>query len=501
LQDKPPIPVSTDTKNKLRVFQFGGKPEQEKITGPVISLLSDDEKENENVASGKIAEVIQEAAKKASQEQLLELPKNVPSTPAGRLALPDLIGMGDVQKAVQNISPDERIEWDHDKDMVYGQTSFKGIRRTRKRARSSSPTTSSPAQVSAHFTSKVESPQIDPGSELWGRYSLNAPNAPTPQGPSIPALAHLMYTSSPQPSKEGVTPRSGGFRRANSCGNQFPKRRRVGGSEGDDVFTESAAIGPSKLSVLIERVQEGLSQPRKPPNQIWPTNVPLKRQPSDLEDDSPTYQSRRGEVKPPPTKPIAIEAPPMGNEYEKSNSSEQNSLDSNSSDYGEFDDGDLDASILEVFETKPAQHNSIASNDLPSKLSKEPAAKPPQPPIRTNPPPPVAQASKPPISRTAQARDDEFDDSDDDVFTAGLENILSQINQRPLTEYKVLPGRGERSGVSESPEAARASKAESEDEFGDDGLDDLDFEAAEATATQSIQQTANSLLPVRTRFP
>jgi DNA replication ATP-dependent helicase Dna2 len=118
LQDKPPIPVSTDTKNKLRVFQFGGQPDKEKITGPVISLLSDDEKENEDVASGKIAKVVQETAKKALQEQpaLPELPKNVPSTPAGRLALPDLIGMGDVQKAVQNISPDERIEWDHDKD-------------------------------------------------------------------------------------------------------------------------------------------------------------------------------------------------------------------------------------------------------------------------------------------------------------------------------------------------------------------------------------------------
>ena len=503
LQGKPPIPVSTDTKNKLRVFQFGGQSDKEKITGPVISLLSDDEKENEDVASRKIAKVAQETAKKASQDQpaLPELPKNVPSTPAGRLALPDLIGMGDVQKAVQNISPDERIEWDHDKDMVYGQTSFGGIRRARKRARSSSPTTSSPAQVSTHFTAKVESPQVDPGSELWGRYSLNAPNAPTPQGPSVPALTHLMYTSSPQPSKEGATPRSGGgFRRANSCGNQFPKRRRLGGSEGDDVFTESAAIGPSKLSVLIERVQEGLSQPRKPPYRSGSNDMPSKRQHSHFEDDSPTHQSYRGEAKPHPSKPPAIEPLPMRIEDEQSHPPEQISVDSNLSDYGEFDDDDLDASILEVFETAPEEHNSVTPNDPLSKLSREPAAKPPQPPIRTSPPPPATQASKPLISRTVKAREDEFDDSDDDVFTAGLENILSQIDQRPLAETKVLPGRRDVGGISGPQKTVRVLKAESEDEFGDDGLDDLDFEAAEATATQSIQQTANGLLPVRTRF-
>ena len=177
-------------------------------------------------------------------------------------------------------------------------------------------------------------------------------------------------------------------------------------------------------------------------------------------------------------------------EDEQSHPPEQISVDSNLSDYGEFDDDDLDASILEVFETAPEEHNSVTP----------PAAKPPQPPIRTSPPPPATQASKPLISRTMKAREDEFDDSDDDVFTAGLENILSQIDQRPLAETKVLPGRRDVGGISGPQKTARVSKAESEEEFGDDGLDDLDFEAAEATATQSTQQTANGLLPVRTRF-
>src|ERR1700693_1385813 len=46
LQEKPPIPVSTATKNKLSNFQFHGPPNDGNNTKAVISLLSDDEKEN-----------------------------------------------------------------------------------------------------------------------------------------------------------------------------------------------------------------------------------------------------------------------------------------------------------------------------------------------------------------------------------------------------------------------------------------------------------------------
>ncbi|KAH9208381.1 hypothetical protein DL95DRAFT_395323, partial [Leptodontidium sp. 2 PMI_412] len=219
LQEKPPIPISTATKNKLSVFQFGGHAKKDG-TKPVISLISDDEKENEGAKGRKPAAAkAQNGEPKSSQEQPA-LPtsarKPVPSTPAGRLALPDLIGMGDVRRPVQSVSPEERIEWDQ-KEKGSGSGAFGGIRRARKRARSSSPTGSSPARA-LH-------PQVDPGSELWGRYSFSGSNAPTPQGLPVPALAHLMQTSSPQPTKEGVAPRSGsGLRRANSCGNQFPKR-------------------------------------------------------------------------------------------------------------------------------------------------------------------------------------------------------------------------------------------------------------------------------------
>lgn len=175
-----------------------------------------------------------------------------PSTPAARLALPDLIGMEDVRRVVQDISPEDRIEWDR-----HSSASSFGLRRAKKRARSSSPISSPAVQTYLN-------PQINPSSELWGRYSLSGSNAPTPQETTVPALAHIMQTSSPRPSKDGTTPRSvAGFRRTTSCGSQFPKRRRVTGLEDDDIFSECATIGPSKLSVLIERVQEGFAQTKQ----------------------------------------------------------------------------------------------------------------------------------------------------------------------------------------------------------------------------------------------
>jgi hypothetical protein len=463
---------------------------------PVISLLSDDEKENAVVHDN---EMPQENSK-LEQRSPSEAPrKDVPSTPASRLALPDLIGMGDVRRPVQNISPDERIEWDHDKDMTHSSTSsFGGIRRAKKRARSSSPTTSSPARAFAYFNVKDESinPQADPGSELWGRYSLNGSNMPTPQGGSIPALAHIMNTSSPQPSKDGATPRSvAGFSRANSCGNQFPKRRRVGGND-DDVFTESANIGPSKLSVLIERVQEGLSQPKPPLTENGSVNCShpsLKRPSSEIEEDPPIPTSSREGAKYIPNHLGPSEPQPGPEESEKIHPNPpQTQPRSNSSDYGdEFDDDELDATLLDSFGSKPQEFVSNISDKLTPRLPPDP---PPQPyPSKAEVQSRGAKASKYSESSTVKLEDDEFDDSDEDICTADLEHIVARFdNQHPVSN--------EATSVTKPRMGGQVLKADSDDEFGDDDLDEHDFEEAEAKTTQSIQKTTSSLLPVRTRF-
>jgi len=497
LQEKPPVPVSTATKNKLSTFQFHGQPSDGNATKAkaVISLLSDDEKENGGARKKRADEMPRDVRKSASPE-LPKLPepaqKDVPTTPAGRLALKDLIGMGDIRREVQNISPEERIEWNHEKDMIPGSGSgIGGIRRARKRARSSSPTGSPSAQASPHFFESTN-PKVDPGSELWGRYSLNGSNAPTPQGPSIPALAHLMHTSSPQPSKEGATPRSApGFRRANSCGNQFPKRRRVGGSEGDDVFTESATIGPSKLAVLIERVQEGLA-PKQSQASITSSSCLqslVDRPPLHIEDvekvgcnDQDEFETALGR------RSQKIEAAKSETSLSVAPEAVKAEI-PESSDYGDFDDDELDESLMEIMvedtTTTPQIHPNLTSQTHPAKSQSKP-----------HPRPKVAKSFE---SGTLKAESDEFDESDEDLFAADLENIASQFDTKARGENKTISA-GETGALGQRKPLAR-TKSESEDEFGDCGLDDLDFEAAEATATQAIQKTTNSLLPVRTRFP
>lgn len=441
----------------------------------VTSLVSDDEKENAGAKQGRSAAgILGTTPNKVSQERaslLKSLGKgDLPATPASRLTLPDLIGMGNVQQQAQSVSPEERILWDQKRSKEHGRdfAALGNIRRAKKRARSSSPVASSPAQLlAAHL-------QVDPGSELWGRYSLSGSNATTPQGITMPALAHIMNTSSPQPVKEGTTPRSvAGFRRANSCGNQFPKRRKTGPTESDDVFAEEAKIGPSRLSVLIERVQEGLTQPQRPLVQDTEPEPHLRfrSNPSDTEEESPIPKhlakdselaaKMRERVAPKQVEDIESLPPLEGH--------------SDSSDYGEFDDDELDASLLEICD--PVRQEPIVTK---SKLA-------PQSPTRTK--PYLDQPTRIPstlLSKAPEIEKDEFGDSDDELFSG----VASQYDANPAP-----PVNEERKRVAR-PFRRVPSKAVSEDEFGDGAFDDADFEAA----TQAIEQTNSSLLPVRSRY-
>ena len=449
----------------------------------MISLLSDDEKENLNAIN---IETQPEPGNTTSLVSLaIEQQNNsFPSTPAGRLALPDLICMGDVQRVVQEISPEDRIEWD-----LRSSSSQLGVRRAKKRARSSSPLSSPGVQVSAHFNSKGESvdTQIDSGLELWGRYSLNGSNLPTPQAATLPAIANMMLTSSPQNSR-GNTPRSGMFRRTSSCGTSFPKRRRIGCSQKDDVFTESANIGPSKLSVLIERVQEGLARPAPTPKkQRLNHKADGIHRPCRSNSTSPIQQEHND---------TAIPTPQTTHELKKNQKSQ-------GSDYGDFDDDDVEeASLLTCFPSK--QNRSLICDPIPSKSSSRP--KPySQGPVNESchadkqHPPGVCQR-KESIPTQGNPRDDnEFDDSDEDLFAAGLDDMVASFsnNTQPVNAQDDSKQLLDKS----LPIKSSLVVDDSDDEFGGGDLDIVDFQVAELAATQSIRQSSNSVLPVRTRDP
>jgi DNA replication ATP-dependent helicase Dna2 len=488
LQEKPPIPVSTATKNKLSNF-LAKQTNVENKEKRVINLLSSDDKENSGDGGREThsnSQFLEE--RHDGNSSMPGLPKKTcPSTPASRLALPDLIGMSDVERVVEIISPDDRVEWDYSKGSSQDSTPFQGIRRAKKRARSSSPIASSPAYA------KGEQPQLDPGSELWGRYSLNGPNAATPLGPSVPALAHLMQTSSPQPSKDSTAPRAvSSFRRANSCGTTFPKRRRVGGSDGD-VFTEPANIGPSRLSVLIERVQECMTQPKpsiRADESSSPSHGAYKSAPSSVDDTSPiTHLRRPGEAFTSLSNSASHTKIPKDACIQRQE--RRASVQANSSDYGDFDDDELDPSVLDALNSQPPAEVLLEARPPVEQLPRARTGRSSRSPKKTTMPVLADEDSIRTLPKDGNDDDDdEFGDFDDDVF-GDLEQVVSQFDS-------LAPIMKPDKALCSVPLASKAiQKSDSDDEFGDDGIDENDFEAAVA-ATQSLRKS-NDLLPVRTR--
>lgn len=415
-----------------------------------------------------------------------ELKPAVPSTPAGRLALPDLIDMIDVQTVKTDITPDERILWDH--GSMSTSTSSYPSRRGKKRARSSSPV-SSPSHISSHFDHKPEpldlrklsqsltTPKIHTTTDLWDRYAGDGIQT---FGKS--SLAHIMFTSSPQSTKQASNSASRRMRRSITCGNQWPrderlKRRKMVGHEDSGAGAEN--VGPSKLalvSALLGKVNESnqASQARSTshPRSSSPT-APKYRQ-----ADEPA-RSAEGSI----ACSVSVRASPKLASADIQRTPEiveedgEAARTDGSSDYGDFDEDGFDASMAEEL----LQEN--ATKVLPEATPKPEAV------LKSS----VDNTTVMPKNdgmKDESHDSEEFDDLDDDVFdeiVAGYDESNCTIQENGIVESD-----GRQLPAKDPPEIA-----ESDDEFGD-GLDDVDFEAAELAATQSIQHLAVAKQPVRT---
>lgn len=519
------MPISSATKNKLNIFQFGADSETSESNRPpakqITFSVSSDDKENAVLEKGQGSldsgahHVSQLASRQDTAHQML----NPPTTPAGRLALPDLIGMVDVQCVQQEISPDERIMWDHDANAVHSSASSYGaLKRVKKRARSSSPTSVSPAQASSHFSGKstfdlhrlnlsLKMPQADPVNDLWGRYGLNVEQA-TVDGPPLPTLAHIMSTSSPQSSKEGIFSGSEGslrksMGRSNSCGTDWPKRRRLVMAEEqplEDVFTESFNAGPSKLSLvsaLLGKVQDGYSNTGKPKRTMEPSSSsPIGNTAflSGREESSPLRQV----VNLPAMSSNDVRAPvdcTSVGDVEHADTSNQLKDDSDSSDYGDFDDEAFEESMVGVPITNsvsafgglldgPTPSQTLSLDESHLKISAD------------------MDTMHDPASQKNE--DEDFSDMDEETCAEDLESMVARYDlglpvEDTISSKLVKGAKVVEDGASKLVAQTKVSGAESEDEFGD-SFSDTDFEAAEAAATQSLQQSASSQAPVRIKF-
>ncbi|PHH71434.1 hypothetical protein CDD82_6505 [Ophiocordyceps australis] len=337
-------------------------------------------------------------------------------------------------------SPNDKVFWNHAQVSIY-PTHTPVLNRNRKRAKSSSPISSpaadnptTPAVNVDKLKKALKAPHADPALELWDRYSLAGTGSDSVRSKAREkALAQLMASSSPKPSTASRSCQNS-FRRTSSGGLSCPRKRKYD-MYGDTSQTESDATSKDSLVLaLIDSVSNNLNDKNKMPTEQT-RNSPLqwnKRQ--SKRKHSPCPSPRRGHA--------ADRRSP--------------------SDYGDdsFDDdtfAELEASIVTDTCALGLDKPRAAFNE--SKPQKLPPA---------------------PDEFEDLAADAIFDNADDLLSDA----VLPKNNVGPLTP----PRKRQKPSV-----AAKSPSDEFDDLFNDK---DIDFDAVELAATQSVRQAAEAP-PVR----
>ena len=515
-----PISASTQTKSKLKAFQFiEGRPASDKYDNDADKENRPIEPEIENSKNIANPQGDSVPLKKNQTPRLTQSKKCPPSTPATRLPLAVLVGNSDDRSkraTTHNISPDEQLCWQMAQSPTSSNpTATPAPRRSKKRARSSSPPGPSQTESSTSLAANesfdlqnmqqiLKTPQADPAAELWNRYTVNASNKGTPTTNKGIAFAHLINESSPHSSATAGS--VSGLRRWASCGLEWPtsatKRRKTRGvfrEDGEDVFgvrstADEQPHGKSKLSkvgLLVERIQETLA---KPPRQQAlslpssssplpetgdfyeaPSASPLQRLAHEHMKDAEDFQ--------PPFNPKEPREPTTDNEH----SSIEKEKSTSSSEFG-----DVDMDMVEAIEIANYTADVSATVDAGIPVNSIRNLNAQNPPI-------TAQ----PMKDDSIGSDDEFGLGDEDNFTTDLENLASLYDGRPA----LTPTRAQGSPRTEAvislpntPAPAAVGNFDangcSDDEFGSDDIDVEQFAAAEAMATQAYNASAASQAPV-----
>lgn len=379
------------------------------------------------------------------------------------------MGVAGPENPDNDTSPDERLLWHSNQDDMDTSISPLVPRRSKKRARSSSPLSSSPAvdkmRTPAVNVKKLKqalkSPRPDPALDLWDRFAVGGQDSKTPLGATNPAFAHLMVSSSPRPQKDASPGHAeNGLRRAISCGTHWPKRRRVetvpdtGSGRGQGATTKS-----SMVTALLESVNDEINKPDEMEANLSPGSPSIKKRRS----------SREPIVYPHPVDPPNVCDAGSESEINSARDANMDHTKEETSDYDDegFDDGtllELDASLLsgqvgaDIFQT--------VENHVTTREVEQP-------------------------KRNYFEDDDEFDDDVDDDLLAAAEIMAVEAVGTTTDE---LGG----ASAMKATTSHDGNKDDLDDAFGDDFGGDFDFEAAELAATQSVGPITSSLMPVRT---
>lgn len=455
----------------------------------------------------------------------------------------------------------EEVLWMHNATPSSSRPNVTPIRK-RKRGKSSSPASSQPEPASLsrepfdvqRLQQSLKTPQADPAADLWSRYAHG--NDGTDSHDKSTAFAHLLRD--PSPGSSATKGSISGLRRWASCGVEWPvsatknKRRRVlpredEPSEDSPGEHEDGSPKKSKVGLLLERMKESLS---KPPEKIPAgpsSSSPLPERTVNEriineETDAPSHPltAVREEESPAEESPVSqqFKGTPRGSAgVRKSQAS--------SSEYG---DDDIDFDMLEEIESTAVVTHSepkLPVQYLPTIAEEQPASLPiqrtislpryqppkcqqnqPQAPARNQAQVPLPAREQPQVPTRFQAQaplrrqpqpqapfrpptiiapmkpqpvEDEFGDDDDDLFAEDFELVASAYESQAtksltqqVAQQVAAPSRADGLTIKQAVEIL------SDDEFGDDDIDDGLFAAAEMAATQAFQATGAAPLHVRT---
>ena len=389
----PPIAASSQSKAKLKAFQFAeDKNKHSSSEGPQRIVEAD--KENDGALqeprkpSGSQSKP---RSQTSSQTSSLQARGECPQTPVGRLPLAELIGnTEDALAHRENDTPYERVYWNISPRSSDQTNSLEtaAVRRGKKRARSSSPSSSSPNEASNSFAAtnpsfdlqtlqkSLKTPQADPAGDLWSRYSMNGNDEQTPTGPGALRSIDLMHSSSPQTPALHLLGRDSGLRRTVSCGTEWPtsvtKRRKINHTsshdEGNAILAAHKDAGDgrskskvSRVSLLVDMVQERLAKPVQKIDFRGPSSSsPLPDTGSfSSAHASPTLQRLQAQVVEQESSPTRKDAPTTRMRSRQQSPEAQDQMQNEHESSSDFGDDDIDFELLSTVDAAIAATSSM----------------------------------------------------------------------------------------------------------------------------------------------
>ena len=493
-----PISASTQSRNKLAAFRFGKK--EDKST----TRLSPQADARPTPQDDNSASYIAEMQKLPSSQVTIRNPlsqitgnessRECPQTPAGRLPLAELIASSeDLRKQKLNLTPVERVVWENSPlDSSLGSSQERlTTTKSRKRSRSSSPRASSHGKSTKgpqvkiavdpqELQASLYTPNRDPVSELWNRYSLKAREKGklSPETPSAQSFSQLLNSSSPPtPAAHARLKESAGLRRSFSCGIEWPvsaaKRRKVKhnvvepGLEIELEADKNVEPRPqSRLRELLDKIHNELITPARQ-SELETSDVAL----SSSLPDVVGVADRKGAESIAPVQPKKSVASSRNTWRSGADSSRLTTAKAMSKltkpidTSSEFGEDVLDADLIQAMNNAASSHEPQTSSDtlqhatLDNKAGKS------------------SQALAAPTLQEDQV--DDFGDDASDVFAADLEDVAAVYDydgiakaNKEARELRASPKKKEKNGNAQQgaklPQVAEDFDEASDDEYGDD---------------------------------